>query len=114
MSSTVASGRKTTSGYRVAVAASLAMSLPFDAAAQGRHPHYLRARADLRRSILLMRIPEEPNVMRDMNAAAGLVAAGLAGDLKEGVALGAEAIDSGQAALTLAKLQQFGKKHADA
>jgi len=55
------------------VAASLAMSLPFDAAAQGRHPHYLRARADLRRSILLMRVPEEPNVMRDMNAAAGLV-----------------------------------------
>jgi anthranilate phosphoribosyltransferase len=58
-----------------------------------------------------------PGPRRDivlMNAAAGLVAAGLAGDLKEGVALGAEAIDSGQAALTLAKLQQFGKKHADA
>ncbi len=46
------------------------------------------------------------------NAAAALVAAGLAGDLKEGVALGAEAIDSGQAAATLAKLRQFGAKHA--
>jgi anthranilate phosphoribosyltransferase len=40
------------------------------------------------------------------------VAAGLAGDLKEGVLLGAEAIDSGQAAATLAKLRQFGEKHA--
>src|SRR5580658_3486066 len=47
-----------------------------------------------------------------LNAAAVLVAAGLAGDLKEGVAMGAEAIDSGQAAATLAKLQQFGEKYA--
>ena len=47
-----------------------------------------------------------------LNAAATLVAAGLAGDLREGVALGAEAIDSGQAAATLAKLRQFGEKHA--
>jgi anthranilate phosphoribosyltransferase len=45
-----------------------------------------------------------------LNAAAALVAAGLAGDLKEGVALGAEAIDSGQAAATLAKLREFGAK----
>jgi len=47
-----------------------------------------------------------------LNAAAGLVAAGLAGDLKEGVLLGAEAIDSGEAAATLAKLRQFGERHA--
>jgi anthranilate phosphoribosyltransferase len=47
-----------------------------------------------------------------LNAAAALVAAGLAFDLKEGVAMGAEAIDTGQAAATLAKLRQFGKKHA--
>ena len=56
-----------------------------------------------------------PGARRDvvlLNAAAVLVAAGLAGDLKEGVAMGAEAIDSGQAAATLAKLQQFGAKHA--
>jgi len=46
-----------------------------------------------------------------LNAAAALVAAGLAFDLKEGVAMGAEAIDSGQAAATLAKLRQFGEKH---
>ena len=57
-----------------------------------------------------------PGARRDivlLNAAAALVAAGLAGDLKEGVALGAEAIDSGQAAATLAKLRQFGEKHAE-
>jgi len=40
------------------------------------------------------------------------VAAGLVVDLKEGVKLGAEAIDSGQAAATLAKLRQFGERHA--
>jgi anthranilate phosphoribosyltransferase len=46
-----------------------------------------------------------------LNAAAVLVAADLAGDLKQGVALGAEAIDSGEAAATLAKLRAFGGKH---
>ena len=56
-----------------------------------------------------------PGARRDivlLNAAAGLVAAGLAVDLKEGVQMGAEAIDSGQAAATLAKLRQFGDKYA--
>ncbi len=56
-----------------------------------------------------------PGARRDivlLNAAAGLVAAGLAGDLKEGVKLGTEAIDSGQAAATLTRLRQFGAKHA--
>jgi anthranilate phosphoribosyltransferase len=55
-----------------------------------------------------------PGPRRDivlLNAAAALVAAGLAFDLKEGVAMGAEAIDSGQAAATLAKLRQFGAEH---
>ena len=47
-----------------------------------------------------------------LNSAATLVAAGLANDLKEGVAMGAEAIDTGQAAATVVKLQQFGAKHA--
>jgi anthranilate phosphoribosyltransferase len=56
-----------------------------------------------------------PGARRDivlLNAAAGLVAAGLAGDLKEGVAMGAEAIDSGQAAATLEKLRRFGARYA--
>jgi anthranilate phosphoribosyltransferase len=55
-----------------------------------------------------------PGPRRDivlLNAAAALVAAGLADDLKQGVAMGAEAIDSGEAAATLAKLRQFGAKH---
>ena len=47
-----------------------------------------------------------------LNAAAGLVAAVLANDLKEGVQLGAEAIDSGQAAATLAKLRAFAARHS--
>lgn len=58
-----------------------------------------------------------PGARRDivlLNAAAALVAAGLAGDLKEGVTLGAEAIDSGMAAATLAKLREFGRKHCAA
>jgi anthranilate phosphoribosyltransferase len=56
-----------------------------------------------------------PGARRDivlLNAAAALVAAGLAGDLREGVAQGAEAIDSGEAAATLAKLRHFGEKYA--
>src|SRR5580704_16436259 len=60
-------------------------------------------------------ITGSPGARRDvvlLNAAAVLVAAGLAGDLKQGVAMGVDAIDSGQAAATLAKLQQFGAKHA--
>ena len=55
-----------------------------------------------------------PGARRDivlLNAAAVLVAASLAADLKQGVAMGAEAIDSGQAAATLAKLRQFGTKY---
>jgi len=57
----------------------------------------------------------KPGARRDivlLNAAAALVAADLAANLKEGVVLGAEAIDSGQAAATLEKLRQFGVKHA--
>jgi anthranilate phosphoribosyltransferase len=56
-----------------------------------------------------------PGARRDivlLNAAAALVAAGLANDLKDGVAQGAEAIDSGQAAATLEKLRRFGTKYA--
>jgi anthranilate phosphoribosyltransferase len=56
-----------------------------------------------------------PGARRDivlLNAAAALVAAGLVADLKEGVAMGAEAIDSGEAAATLAKLRKFGEKYA--
>jgi anthranilate phosphoribosyltransferase len=67
------------------------------------------------KSLLYDVITGIPGARRDivlLNAAATLVAAGLAGDLKEGVAMGAEAIDSGQAAATLAKLRQFGEKHA--
>jgi anthranilate phosphoribosyltransferase len=56
-----------------------------------------------------------PGARRDivlLNAAAALVADGVAGDLREGVARGAEAIDSGEAAATLAKLRSFGEKYA--
>jgi anthranilate phosphoribosyltransferase len=54
-----------------------------------------------------------PGPRRDVvlfNAAAALVAAGHAADLREGVARAAEAIDSGQAAVTLQKLRLFQQK----
>jgi hypothetical protein len=47
----------------------LALALAPFAAAQGHHPAYLHARSDLRRAIQLMRIPDEPNVNRDMAVA---------------------------------------------
>jgi anthranilate phosphoribosyltransferase len=56
-----------------------------------------------------------PGPRRDIvlyNAAAALVASGIAEDLKEGVLRAAEAIDSGQAAVTLQKLRQFGARFA--
>ena len=43
---------------------------PLVANAQYRHPAYLHARSDLRRATLLMRVPDEPNVNRDMAIAA--------------------------------------------
>jgi anthranilate phosphoribosyltransferase len=46
-----------------------------------------------------------------LNAAAALVAAGIAGDLKEGVARGAEAVDSGHAKAILEGLREFGRKY---
>jgi hypothetical protein len=54
---------------QVSIFMALAAMTPF-ADAQFRHPAYLHARSDLRRATLLMRVPEEPNVARDMNAAA--------------------------------------------
>jgi hypothetical protein len=51
----------------------MVLAFPFGMCAQGPHPRYLRARSDLRRAVLLMRLPDEPNVMRDMDAASDLV-----------------------------------------
>lgn len=36
------------------------------ASAQGRHPHYMKARSDLRTAQLFMRVHDEPNVMRSL------------------------------------------------
>jgi anthranilate phosphoribosyltransferase len=71
----------------------------------------------LNTSLLYDVITGVPGARRDvvlLNAAATLVAAGMADDLKTGVQMGAEAIDSGQAAATLAKLREFGAKHSAA
>jgi hypothetical protein len=43
---------------------------PAAANAQGRHPRYLRARTDLRTAQLFARVREEPNVTRNLQAAA--------------------------------------------
>jgi hypothetical protein len=51
----------------------LAFVFPMAMNAQGRHPLYIHARADLRRAYLLMRIPDQPNVMRDMEAGSEFV-----------------------------------------
>lgn len=40
-----------------------------NADAPGRHPAYLRARTDLRRAQILLRVHDEPNVMRNLRAA---------------------------------------------
>lgn len=55
------------------LALAAAVLAPLAIQAQFRHPRYLHARSDLRRATLLMRLPDEPNVMRDMQEAAGFV-----------------------------------------
>jgi hypothetical protein len=55
------------------IALAITLLAPAGIWAQYRHPRYLHARSDLRRAQFLMRIPDEPNVMRDMNTAADLV-----------------------------------------
>src|ERR1700735_809367 len=55
------------------IAMAISLLAPAGIRAQHRHPRYLHARGDLRRAVLLMRIPDEPNVNRDMQVASGLV-----------------------------------------
>ena len=55
------------------IALAITLLAPAGVWAQFRHPRYLHARSDLRRAQFLMRIPDQPNVMRDMAAAADLV-----------------------------------------
>ena len=77
--------------------------------------HFIGGDVETNKALLYDVLTGIPGARRDivlLNAAAVLVASGLAGDLKEGVALGAEAIDSGNAAATLEKLRRFGAKHA--
>jgi hypothetical protein len=55
------------------IALSITLLAPAGIWAQYRHPRYLHARSDLRRAQFLMRIPDEPNVTRDMQAASDRV-----------------------------------------
>jgi len=76
--------------------------------------HFIGGDIAMNKALLCDVLTGIPGARREivlLNAAAVLVAAGLAGDLKEGVAVGAEAIDSGQAAATLEKLRRFAAKH---
>jgi len=77
--------------------------------------HFIGADVATNKALLYDVLTGLPGARRDivlLNAAAVLVAAGLAGDLKEGVARSAEVIDSGQAAATLEKLRRFAARHA--
>jgi len=58
----------------------------------------------------------EPGPLRDavlVNAGAALVAAGAAEDVREGVTLAAQAVDSGRAMATLEALVEFTQKHGE-
>jgi anthranilate phosphoribosyltransferase len=77
--------------------------------------HFIGGDVATNKALLYDVLTGVPGARRDivlLNAAAVLVAASLAGDLKEGVAKGAEAIDSGEAAALVEKLRRFGAKHA--
>jgi anthranilate phosphoribosyltransferase len=80
---------------------------------QAKLEEFIGGDVETNRALLYDVITGIPGARRDivlLNAAGALVAAGLAEDLKQGVAMGAEAIDSGQTAATLEKLRRFGKE----
>jgi anthranilate phosphoribosyltransferase len=77
----------------------------------GSGPDYAGGSASILYDVLTG-IPGPPRQIVLLNASAALVAAGLAADLSDGVLQAAEAIDSGQAAVTLQKLRLFGEKWA--
>src|SRR5580658_11380322 len=54
-------------GGVISCAALFAATLSADT--PGRHPRYLHARTDLRTAQMLMRVHDEPNVMRNLRAA---------------------------------------------
>jgi hypothetical protein len=56
--------------YGMTLIAAAALLAPIATQAQGRHPRYLHARTDLRTAQLLARVREEPNVTRNLEAAA--------------------------------------------
>src|ERR1700677_1099491 len=60
---------KTFRDTRLLIALAVSALTPCAMFAQFHHPAYLHARSDLRRATLLMRIPDEPNVNRDMAVA---------------------------------------------
>jgi len=76
------------------------------------------AETALENAVLLKRIfSGEPGPKRNivlLNAAAALIAAGVASDLRDGVARGAEAIDSGGVETVLGKLREFARSVAAA
>jgi hypothetical protein len=63
-------------GLMLTVAAT-AVFAPASVHAEGRHPRYLHARTDLRAAQLYLRVREEPNVTRNLRAAAGEVEAAI-------------------------------------
>ena len=56
--------------YGMTLIAAAALLAPVAMHAQGRHPRYLHARTDLRTAQLFARVREEPNVTRNLEAAA--------------------------------------------
>jgi hypothetical protein len=56
--------------YGVTLIAAAALLAPAAMHAQGRHPHYLSARTDLRTAQSLARVQEQPNVALNLQAAA--------------------------------------------
>src|ERR1700691_3044593 len=61
-----------------AVGAAALFAATLSADTPGRHPRYLHARTDLRTAQMLMRVHDEPNVMRHVDAVHGEIAAAVA------------------------------------
>jgi len=68
---------KTTKLWISAIGVAVVLAGAVSADTPGRHPRYLRARTDLRTAQLLLRVHDEPNVMRHVDAVHGEIEAAI-------------------------------------
>src|SRR6202167_3321901 len=95
--------------YGMTLIAAAALLAPAGVYAQGVHPRYLHARTDLRTAQLYARVREEPNVTRNLEAAAREIEAAIAEIDRAAVLDRKDLIDQPPIDANLARKDRFRK-----